>query len=143
MATQLVVSFGDKVTLQNRDIERLEYVQELGRHDRARITFHRDTASRVAIHELAGEPCRVHIWDDVIGDDPASSVDFNGVVVEAEQQLQLDGGAIWLVDVCAPTLFLDAERNLRVFPEVDLTTLARLVVPTIRADGVPGTSRAD
>jgi len=143
MATQLVVSFGDKVTLQNRDIERLEYVQELGRHDRARITFHRDTASRVAIHELAGEPCRVHIWDDVVGDDPANSVDFNGVVVEAEQQLQLDGGAIWLVDVCAPTLFLDAERNLRVFPEVDLTTLARLVVPMIRTDGVPGTSRAD
>jgi len=139
MATQLVVSFGDKVTLQNRDIERLEYVQELGRHDRARITFHRDTASRVAIHELAGEPCRVHIWDDVVGDDPANSVDFNGVVVEAEQQLQLDGGAIWLVDVCAPTLFLDAERNLRVFPEVDLTTLARLVVPMIRTDGVPGT----
>ena len=143
MATHLVVSFGDKVTLQNRDIELLEYVQELGRHDRARITFHRDTASRVAIHELTGEPCRVHIWDDVVGDEPANSVDFNGVVAEAEQRLQLDGGAIWLVDVCAPTLFLDAERNLRVFPEVDLTTLARLVVPTIRADGVPGTSRAD
>ena len=40
MATHLVVSFGEKVTLQNRDIERLEYVQELGAHDRARITFH-------------------------------------------------------------------------------------------------------
>jgi type VI secretion system secreted protein VgrG len=143
MATHLVVSFGDKVTLQNRDIERLEYVQELGSHDRARITFHRDTASRIAIHELAGEPCRVHVWDDVLGDDAANNVDFGGVVVDAEQQLQLDGGAIWIVEVCARTVFLDAERNLRVFPEMDLTTLARLVAPMVRTAGAPGTARTD
>ncbi len=142
MAVRVLVSFSG-FTLQNRDIERLEYTQELAHHDRARLVFYRDTSSDVTIDEIAGQDCRVQIWDDDVGD-AASNVDFDGVAVDAAQSYQLNGGSQWTVELRSRTVFLERDRNFRVFPELDVAGLAAQVAPGTRVEGnVSPTPRED
>ena len=142
MAVRVLVSSPDKFTLQNRDIERLEYTQELGQHDRAKLAFFRDTNHSLTIDQLAGSDCRVQIYDDD-ADDDADKVDFDGVIVRADQEPQLNGGSEWRVEICSRSVFLDADRNLRVFAEVDLTKLAQLISSSTTVNGAAKTSRKD
>jgi type VI secretion system secreted protein VgrG len=142
VAVRLLVSVQGKLELLNRDIERLELVQELGRHDAATIAFFRDTSAAVGIDELAGKDCRVQIYDDDHGND-APHVDFDGVIAAAEQIHQLHGGAEWKLDVVARSRFLSHDRNLRVFPELDIAKLAQLISPATTTTGAPTTERAD
>ena len=143
MAVRIVVTFPEKFALQNRDLERLELVQELGRHDRAQIAFFRDTNFPVTIDQLAGHDCRIQIHDDDFDLDPKLDVAFEGVVVSANQQHQLNGGSEWRLEACSRSIFLDADRNLRVFPELSLTEMLQLISPTVNTVGAPDTPRAD
>src|SRR5215210_401895 len=136
MAVRVLVSSPDKFTLKNRDIERLEYTQELGHHDRVTLGFFRDTNHSLTIDQLAGCDCRVQIYDDDFDDD-ADKVDFDGVIVRADQEPQLNGGSEWRVEICSRSIFLDADPNLRVFPEVDLSKLAQLVSSSTTVTGAP------
>ena len=142
MAVRVLVSAQDKFTLQNRDIERLEYTQELGRHDRAMLAFFRDTNHALTIDQLAGSDCRIQIYDDDLDDDPGK-VDFDGVIVRAEQEHQLNGGSEWRLEIYSRTIFLDADRNLRVFPEIDIAKLAQLVSSSASVTGAAKTQRKD
>jgi uncharacterized protein involved in type VI secretion and phage assembly len=142
MAVRVLVSAPEKFTLQNRDIERLEYRQELGQHDRATLAFFRDTNHTLTIDQVAGGECRIQIYDDDLSDDP-DKVDFDGVIVRAEQEAQLNGGSEWRLEICSRTVFLDSDRNLRVFPEVDLAKLAQMVSGSATVTGAPKTPRTD
>ncbi len=142
MAVRVLVSAPDKFTLQNRDIERLEYTQQLGAHDRATLAFFRDTNHTLTIDQLAGSECRVQIYDDD-ADDDAEKVDFDAVIVRAEQEAQLNGGSEWRLELTSRSIFLDADRNLRVFPEVDLAKLAQLISGSTNVTGAPKTTRTD
>ena len=143
MAVRLVVSFPDRFTLQNRDLERLDYVQELGCHDRATVVFFRDTNFPVTIDQIAGHDCRIQIYDDDRDLDAERDVAFDGVVTAASQQHQLNGGAEWRLEVTSRSVFLDADRNLRAFPRLTLPQVLQLISPTISATGVPEREHED
>jgi uncharacterized protein involved in type VI secretion and phage assembly len=143
MAVRVVVSFPDQFTLQNRDIERLEFTQELYRHDRAQIVFFRDTNFPVTIDQLVGHDCQIKIYNDDSDLDPDLDIAFDGVTVTANQQHQLNGGSEWRLEVCSRTIFLDAERNLRVFPKLALPALLQLISPGIVTQGLPDRERED
>ena len=142
MAVRLRVTVGEAIALHSRDIERLEYVQELGRHDRATVRFYRDTThDAVTIDKVVGLECRVEVIDtdlDAEGKDDPAKVDFEGVVIDAEQSPQLNGGSHWRLEVASRSIFLERDRSTRVVAETDLGGLARQLWPAIKVDaGTP------
>src|SRR6185503_12865933 len=98
------VDFPDrKATLISRDIELLNWTQELGEHERVHVVYYRDASFHDTIDQVIGAKCQVKIYLPDMGDKPPDwfGAQFDGLVVSATQAPQLDGGSRWTLELAS------------------------------------------
>ncbi len=93
MAVRLEVKIG-ALTLRDREVERLEIVQELGQHHRLSITFHRDPSKPLKLADFVNPKVTVTLTDDAT---KKTATPFVGLTDSCEEQHQLRGGSIFVL----------------------------------------------
>ena len=119
MAIRIEVKIG-ALTLRDREIEHLEIKQELGDHHRMTTTFHRDPSKPVNLADFVNPKVVVTLTDDAT---KTTSTPFVGLADSCEEQHQLRGGSIFVLNALSDSAQFSARHHKGNLPSGNITDI--------------------
>ena len=112
MAIRIAVKVG-KLTLRDREIEKLEILQALGDHHRLALQFHRDANQPLQLADLVAPEISVSLTDDGLSQ---TTQVFSGVGTSCVEQHQLHGGSVFLLTALSRSEKYSRRHHVNRFP---------------------------